>query len=71
MRPRAKKLIGTLALVVGVTFYAFLVMACGDVFLQNSGPAAKLAFFAVFGLLWVPPAGLLIRWMERRGADGA
>jgi hypothetical protein len=26
---------------------------------------AQLAYFVVAGLLWVIPAGLLIRWMQR------
>lgn len=65
MRPRAKKLIGTAVLVVGVSIYALIVMFVGQLKLAGSHPALQLAFFAVFGLLWVIPAGLLIRWMER------
>lgn len=66
MSPRVKKLIGSIVLVVGVTIYALLVMIVGQVRFAQSGPAAQLAFFAFFGLLWILPAALLIRWMERR-----
>ena len=31
----------------------------------NSSKLAELAFYIVGGLLWVIPAGLLIRWMQR------
>lgn len=65
MPPRVKKLIGMVALVVGVTLYALIVMFIGQLKLANAHPATQLAFFAFFGLIWVIPAGLLIRWMER------
>ncbi|GLK81034.1 MULTISPECIES: DUF2842 domain-containing protein [Methylopila] len=67
MPPRIKKLIGTVALVIGVSLYALIVMFVGQLKLAGAHPAAQLAFFAFFGLIWVIPAGLLIRWMERPG----
>jgi len=66
MSTRVKKLIGSIVLVVGVAVYAFLVMIIGQVRLAQAGPAVQLAFFAFFGLIWILPAGLLIRWMERK-----
>lgn len=65
MPVRTKKLIGGAALVVGVVVYALVVMVVGQVRLAQSGPGVQFAFFAVFGLLWIVPAALLIRWMER------
>ncbi|MDR4305331.1 DUF2842 domain-containing protein [Chelatococcus sambhunathii] len=65
MRPRVKKLIGGIALVIGLIVYAFVVMMIGQFRLVNSGPGVQLAFFAFFGLIWTIPAALLIRWMER------
>lgn len=65
MRPRVKKIFGTIALVVGVSVYALIVMFVGQLKLAESGPLLQLAFFAFFGLVWVIPAALLIRWMER------
>jgi len=65
MSPRVKKLIGGVVLVIGVSVYALVVMAVGQVRLASSGPVVQLAFFAFFGLVWVIPAALLIRWMER------
>lgn len=52
-------------LVTGVMAYALIVMLVGQFGFARSGPMAQLAFFAFFGLIWVVPAGLLIRWMER------
>lgn len=65
MRPRVKKLIGGTALVIGVVVYAFVIMIVGQVRLAEAGPGLQLAFFAFFGIIWVVPAALLIRWMER------
>lgn len=65
MHPRVKKIFGTIALVVGVSIYALIVMFVGQLKLADSGPVIQLAFFAFFGLIWVIPAALLIRWMER------
>ncbi|WP_020178399.1 DUF2842 domain-containing protein [Methylopila sp. M107] len=65
MRPRVKKLIGTVVLVVGVVTYALIVMMIGQFRLAQSGPGVQLAFFAFFGLIWIVPAAMLIRWMER------
>lgn len=66
MSTRVKKLIGSVILVVGVAVYAFLVMIVGQVRLAQAGPGVQFAFFAFFGLIWIVPAGLLIRWMERK-----
>jgi len=65
LRPRVKKLIGMVVLVAGVTSYALIVMLVGQFGFARSGALAQLAFFAFFGLIWIVPAGLLIRWMER------
>ncbi len=65
MRPRVKKLIGGLVLVVGLIVYSFIVLMIGQFRLAQSGPVVQLAFFAFFGLIWTVPAAILIRWMER------
>lgn len=65
MPPRVKKLIGLAALVVGVCFYAFIVMFVGQLTMADKPAAVQLAFFGFFGLVWTVPAALLIRWMER------
>jgi hypothetical protein len=39
----------------------------GQIRLAQSSGLVQLAFFGFFGLIWVVPAALLIRWMERVG----
>jgi chromate transport protein ChrA len=65
MKPRVKKLVGGVVLVAFVVVYALVVMIVGQVRMAQASGLAQLAFFAVFGLIWVIPAALLIRWMER------
>ena len=60
-----KKLIGGPILVIGLIIYSLIVMTIGQIRFVESGPGTQLAFFAVAGLVWILPAGLLIRWMER------
>ena len=67
MPPRAKKFIGVFVLLIGVMAYAFVVLTVGQIRMADAGPLAQLAFFAFFGLIWIVPAALLIRWMERAG----
>jgi len=65
MSPRSKKFIGVFVLLIGVMVYAFAVLTIGQIRMVEAGPLAQLAFFAFFGLIWIVPAALLIRWMER------
>ena len=66
MNPRTRKLFGTMALLAFVSAYCLLAMAAAIVMQVNkAGPAAELAFFALAGLLWVPPAAWIIWWMQR------
>jgi hypothetical protein len=66
MSPRIRKLAGAVALLVLIAVYALLVMATAAVLQVNQvGKIAELAFYAVAGLLWVLPAGWIIRWMQQ------
>jgi hypothetical protein len=69
MTRRTRKLIGTLAMLVFVMFYALLVMALAQPILRGASTWTQLAFYAVAGLAWVAPIMPLIAWMER-GKDG-
>ena len=61
-----RKLIGAIALLVFVGFYCLLVMALATSRLAEMTGFVQLLFYAGAGLLWVPPAALIIRWMEKR-----
>lgn len=65
MSESTRKLIGMILLVSFIGFYALLVMALGASRLMTLGWAVQLVFYAVAGLAWVLPAGLIIRWMQK------
>jgi len=65
MSVRTRKLIGTVVLLVFLMLYAWVVVAIGVGRITEAPGYAQFAYFLVAGLLWVIPAGLLIRWMQR------
>ncbi len=65
MSESARKLIGMIVLLVFLGIYSLLVMALGASRLLTLGWAVELAYYAVAGLLWVPVAILIIRWMQK------
>jgi hypothetical protein len=52
-------------LVVFVPFYALLAMTVAAAHLPGTTILTQSIFYAVAGLIWVIPAGLIIRWMQR------
>jgi len=74
MPVRLKKLIGTILIVALVVIYALVATTVATYRLADSPWWVHLLYFLFTGVLWVVPAMLLIRWMERpaRGtADSA
>ena len=67
MPVRLKKLIGTFLLVLLVSVYAIVETIVAVAQLAESGPLVHLAYFLLSGLLWVLPAMLIIKWMEKPG----
>lgn len=65
MRQRTRKLIGTIVLAIGVPVYALVVMTIASVRLPDTSTLTQTLFFLVTGLLWLLPAGFLIRWMQK------
>ena len=68
MTIRTRKLIGTVALLVFLAAYAFLVMLVAVVLETRSSKIGELAFYIVGGLAWVVPAAWLVRWMQKPDA---
>jgi hypothetical protein len=64
MRAKSRKLIGTVVLLVFLALYAWGTAAIGMGRVTLAPLWAQLAYFLIAGLLWVLPAGLLIRWMQ-------
>ena len=65
MRQRTRKLIGTVFIAVFVPVYCLVVMTIAAMRLPGTSTLTQTVFFAIFGLLWVIPAGFVIRWMQR------
>jgi hypothetical protein len=65
MAMRVRKLIGTILLLIFLALYAWAAVIIGAGRITLAPHWAQLAYFLIAGLLWVIPAGLLIRWMQR------
>lgn len=69
MTPHVRKFIGAVLILVVLTLYAFAVMLAATSVLPGASKIVEALFYAVAGLAWVVPAGLLISWMHRGGHD--
>ena len=65
MRQRTRKLIGTALLLAFIAFWALFAMSLAQGRVATLSAAMQAAVFVMLGLIWVLPAGLLIRWMSR------
>ncbi len=65
MTMRSRKLIGAVLLVLFLAVYALAAMMTAVVLQVSENRWIEVAYYAIAGLLWVVPAGLLIRWMSR------
>lgn len=65
MTPSTKKLIGVVAILIWLALYAFLVMRLAVSILPGASGFVQLVFYAVAGLAWILPIGLLLPWMHR------
>jgi hypothetical protein len=65
MNPRVKKLLGAIVMVVWIAIYAFLAMLLGIKILPHANGWMAFVYYAVAGLLWIVPIGLMLPWMNR------
>jgi Protein of unknown function (DUF2842) len=69
---RLRKLIGTVVLLAFLPAYALVAMAVtGGPVVINANKFVQMLCYVVAGLVWIIPAGLLIRWMSRDDGPGA
>ena len=66
MTPRTKKFIGVVGILIWLAVYALLVMRTAVIILPGASWLVELAFYAVAGLAWIIPIGLLLPWMHRQ-----
>lgn len=65
MQVRTRKLIGTILLLLFLAVYATAAAVIGSGRIALAPQWVQFAFYLTTGLLWVIPAGLLVRWMQR------
>jgi hypothetical protein len=65
MTTRTRKLIGSVVLVLFLGVYVLVAGVIGSGRITQASVAVQVLYFGIAGLLWVLPAGLLIRWMSR------
>lgn len=65
MPKRLRTFIGTVALAVFVPFYALTAMVIAGAKLPGTPVLVQTIAYAVLGLFWVLPAGLVVAWMAR------
>ena len=65
LAPRTKKLIGAIAILVWLPIYALIAMAIGVRVLPHANAAVEFAYYAVAGMAWIVPVGLMLPWMSR------
>jgi hypothetical protein len=65
MSTRTKKLIGVVVILVWLIVYALLAMKAAIEILPTANWFVELLYYAVVGLAWIIPIGLLLPWMHR------
>jgi vacuolar-type H+-ATPase subunit I/STV1 len=65
---RWRKLIGLIALLVFMFYWAMLVMTVAVYKLPDNG-LIEFAYFLAAGILWALPAGYIIKWMQLPDAE--
>jgi hypothetical protein len=65
MRVKTRKLVGSVILLVFLAAYVIVIVSVSQGRILGAAASVQFLFFLVAGLLWVLPAGLLIRWMQR------
>lgn len=65
MPRRVRKLIGMVAILLFLFFYALIVMRFAVSTSIPEDGVKQFFFYLVMGMAWVVPAGAIIYWMER------
>jgi hypothetical protein len=66
---KVRKITGAALLLVFIPIYALLAVRVAVAHIAQDDILASTVYFAIAGLLWVIPAGLIIRWMQRPEAE--
>lgn len=63
MPRKLRKAIGAAMLLVFIPLYASLAVQIAIVHVPQDAIVTQTIYFAIAGLLWIIPAGVIIRWM--------
>jgi hypothetical protein len=63
LRPRTKKLIGLLAILAWLPVYILVGWSVGLRVLPHAGIVTKFVYYAITGIAWIIPIGLMLPWM--------
>jgi hypothetical protein len=62
---KVRKIAGTALLLFFIPLYALLAVRIAVAHVPENAILVQTVYFAIAGLLWTLPAGLVIRWMLR------
>ena len=65
LKPRRKKLIGAIVTLLWLPIYALFAMALGLRVLPHADAIVQFLYYAVAGMAWIIPIGLMLPWMSR------
>lgn len=66
MSQRTRKLIGTVLLIVMITIYSLLALGVAGILeVRGVNAFVEFLYYVIAGLLWVLPAGIIIKWMSK------
>jgi hypothetical protein len=65
MGMRTRKLIGTVAMLAFIGFYALFAMAVAEGRVRDAPTAVQTIVYVILGLIWVVPMLPLVRWMNK------
>ena len=66
---RTKNLIGAIVVILWLPIYALLAMAVGIRVLPHANGVMEFVYYAVAGMAWIVPIGLMFPWMSRDPAS--
>ena len=69
MNPRIKKLIGAITILVWLPIYALVAMAVGIRVLPHASGIVQFTYYAIAGIAWIVPIGLMLPWMNREPGE--
>ncbi len=65
MNQRARKFVGSMTLLIFLLVYCLAAMGVAANYVLQLGNLAQGVYFVVAGLLWLPVAMVIVKWMQR------